>query len=83
MIKLKNDDETYLCESDGNYYNIASLEEYMKQKSEIEAIPKPTDKELIELGKSISPYYQKNNALNNIDNVLSEIEDFENGNNQL
>ena len=83
MIIKKNEDGTYLCESNGTYYTISSKSDYESQKVDIESLPEPTNEELIELGKSISPYYQKDNSLVNINAQLAEIEEFENGDNSL
>lgn len=83
MIIKKNDNGTYVCEKDGNYFTIDSKEVYLAQKQELLKTPKPKDKELIELGKQIHPYYQLENSLLNIDNQLLEIEEFENGNDKL
>lgn len=83
MIIKKNDNGTYVCEKDSKYFTIDSKESYIAQKQELLKIPKPKDKELIELGKQIHPYYQLENSLLNIDNQLLEIEEFENGNNNI
>ena len=83
MIIKKNDNGTYVCEKGGNYFTIDSKESYITQKQELIKTPKPKDKELIELGKQIHPYYQLENSLLNIDNQLLEIEEFENGNDKL
>jgi len=83
MIIKKNTDGTYLCEVDGSYYNIDSKDNYLQQKAETESIIKPTNAELIELGKQSHPYFQKDNVLANINNQLLEIEEFENGGNNI
>lgn len=80
MIIKKNDDGTYICEVEGQYFTIGTKESYLSQKSDIEAIKKPTDEELIELAKNYHPFYQKDNSLRNVNNQLAEIEEFENGN---
>lgn len=81
MIIKKNDDGTYICEVEGQYFMIGTKESYLSQKSDIESIKKPTDKELIELAKNYHPYYQKDTSLQNVNNQLAEIEEFENGGN--
>lgn len=83
MIIKKQDNGQYVCENNGQFFTIGSKEEYLEQKKELENIPKPTDKELIELAKNYHPYYQMENSLLNIDNQLLEIEEFENGNNNI
>lgn len=81
MIIKKNEDGTYVCESNGSYYVIPSKEYYLNQLNDLISIPKPTQSELIKLGEQCHPYYQKQNSIDNINNQLSEIEEFNNGNN--
>lgn len=83
MIIKKQDNGQYVCENAGQFFTIGSKEEYLDQIKELASIPKPKDEELIELAKNYHPYYQRENSLANINNQLLEIEEFENGNNQL
>lgn len=50
---------------------------YQDELNAVEALEKPSDKELIELGKQFHPYYQKDNAIANVSAMISEIEKFE------
>ena len=83
MIIKKQDNGQYVCENEGQFFTIGTKEEYLAQKKELESIPKPKDKELIELSKNYHPYYQRETSLANINNQLLEIEEFENGNNNI
>jgi len=56
---------------------IESKQEYEKQLTEQQAITKPDDKELIELGKQQHPFYHKDIAIINIQNQIQEINDYE------
>jgi hypothetical protein len=78
MIIKKNKDKTYLCEVANNYHQIPSKKHYEDRLREIKEMEKPSDKELIELGKRQHPYY--NNDAINLENQIQEIEEFESGN---
>jgi len=79
MIIKKLEDETYLCEQSGTVFPIPRKEVYLEQKNLIESILEPSDEELIAIGKQAHPFYNKDRDLININNVLQEIEEFENG----
>jgi len=77
MIRKKNADGTYECEANGMLFNVPGKKYYEDEKVKVLATPQPSDKELIELGKTIHPFYQKDLAILNIDNNIKEIEEFE------
>jgi len=77
MIIRKNDNGTYLCESGGNFFNVDTKQAYLDKKLEIENIKEPTKEELIEIGKTMHPFFNKEIDILNIDNMLKKIEEFE------
>jgi hypothetical protein len=52
-------------------------EDWLEEKKQVEAITQPTDKELIEIGKQTHEFYRKDLMLENIDNNIKEIDDYE------
>ncbi len=74
MIIHKNKDKTYLTDR-GN--TVQRREDYQRDIETNQAIEEPSDKELIELGKEHHPYYMKELAIQNLQNNIEEIDEFE------
>ena len=70
-------DNKYICKNGDTFFEISNKEYYEGLKQELEAIEEPSLDELIELGKKYHPYYQKDNAIFNIDTQIAEINQFE------
>jgi len=74
MIVAKLQDNTYLTDTGAKVMSKVAFE---NEKASIESIEEPTDNELIELGKQMHTFYQKELILKNIDDNLKEIEEYE------
>jgi hypothetical protein len=74
MIITKTDKGRYINQ---HRMKIKSKTDWLEEKKQVEAITQPTDKELIEIGKQSHEFYRKDLMLENIDNNIKEIDEYE------
>jgi len=74
MITAKIKEGGYLTDFGAK---IGSKEFYEKELLALDEQPEPTDKELIELGKQMHPFYGKDFTRVGIENQIKEINDYE------
>lgn len=72
MIIAKND-EGYITDRG----DILRRNDYANSIIEINNIKKPTNDELIELGKKYHDYYTKDQVMNNVQQVIEEMDKFD------
>lgn len=79
---IKQTEKGYLCQdNNGAYYEIPSKEFYEQELANLSSVTEPSNEELVALGRQYHPYYNIQSDIDNINNTLQSITDFENGNN--
>ena len=77
MIRRKLEDDTYECEANGQVFIIPPKQYYLDEITRLAETPEPTEEELLIFARGNHPYYQISLAIDNLNNQLQEIENFE------
>lgn len=76
MIIGKTNDG-YICKHNNVVFEIPKKEIYLIEKQSVLEIKEPTDEELIKYAKERHPFYNKNRDVQNLDNQIKEIDEYE------